>query len=109
MSNGTCDVCALTIGIKISIFLAIFALSTLVVLVSKRKKHMYGLALMGFVFLCSSIVEFLFAVSQSSEGVLQPLDIYSNYNLILNPLRLVAVLGILWYLIGIKKNIQDYI
>ena len=63
---------------------------------------------MAVAFVLIAMTEFAHIMAHMHEGLFPWLVPHENLNLITHPLMLVAGLGIIWYLFGVKKNLKDY-
>jgi len=99
---------ALTAGLKIAIFLAVLVLAFLADKVVKDKKNVHGLNVMALAFILIAFSEFLHIMSHIHEGFMPWMMSHGNLHLITHPLFIIAGVGIIWYLWGINKNIEDY-
>jgi len=98
----------LVAGIKIALFLAVAVLAFLIDIVDNKHKNVHGLNIMAISFILIAFTEFLHTLSHVHEGLFSWFMVHENLHLITHPLFIIAGIGIIWYLVGIKKNIEDY-
>jgi len=98
---------AVVAGVKLAVFLAVLVLAFLIDIVDSKHKNIHGLNIMAIAFVLIAITEFAHIMAHA-EGIMPWIGSHVNLNLITHPLLLIAGLGIIWYLWGINKNIEDY-
>lgn len=109
VNSGALAILSIMAVLKIAVYLSVLVLAFLIDIVSKKDKHIHGLNLMALVFVVLAFTEFIHITSVISEGaVFSWFAVHENAHLLEGPLLLIGGLGIIWYLIGIKKNIEDY-
>jgi len=94
-------------GLKFAVFLAVLTLAFLVDQVSKNK-HVHGLNLMAGSLTIVAFAELLHLISNLHGEVFMWFMSYGNVSLITYPLYVISAIGIMWYFIGIKKNLKNY-
>lgn len=100
MSN---EIYGIFVGFKLALFISVLVFALLVDKVSKDKKQSHGLIIMAFAFIIIAALEFFSIID---VGIVWLSN--DNLQLITRPLLGIGAIGLIWYLIGIKKNIKQY-
>jgi multisubunit Na+/H+ antiporter MnhB subunit len=104
------DVYVVILGLKIALSLALFVLAFALDAISKSKKkgHVHGLNIMAFALLVLALFEFF----EDMASIYSGLPGWLSHDLVNSWVKLgalfVAGIGIIIYLVGIKKSIKYY-
>lgn len=103
------DVYVVVLGLKVALSLALVVLAfALDVIAKKGEKHIHGLNLMSVALLIMALFEFF----EDMASIYPGMPSWLGHDLVNSWIKLstlfVAGAGIIWYLLGINKNIKDY-
>ena len=108
-TSGMFMILTLAMAFKIGIYIAVLVLAFLIDAIAQKneKQNMHGLNLMAITFVLIGIFEF-FHVLAVELNILPMLVSHENLDLIIHPLFIIGSIGLLLFLLNIKKNIKYY-
>lgn len=102
------EIYAILAGLKLAVFLSVLVMAFLVDIAEKGNKRIHGLNFMAICLMFVAIFEFVNIMGIIYPGLFGWISDHESLHLFTKPFLLLAGLGLIWYLNGIRKNIKNY-